>query len=278
MEIKLENLSFSYGSTPIFKDINLVIDKPELVCILGPNGAGKSTLMHCMNKLQTPTSGTVYLDGKDLASYSLKELAKLVSFVPHSEDTTFSMTVLDTVLMGRMPHTGTIMSQEDVLIAAENIKLLGMQDFAMHGFDELSAGQHQKVMIARSLTQEPKVMLLDEPTANLDVKFQMLVMRLLRDVARLKGITVVTICHDLNVTSMYADRVVMLYDHRIYADGTPREVLTVDNIRTLYGIECQIIDIQGRPHIALLDGDELDSHLEDNMARRSPGTDGGKLD
>ncbi|MBR4226263.1 MAG: ABC transporter ATP-binding protein [Candidatus Methanomethylophilaceae archaeon] len=278
MEIKLENLSFSYGSTPIFKDINLVIDKPELVCILGPNGAGKSTLMHCMNKLQTPTSGTVYLGGKDLASYSLKELAKLVSFVPHSEDTTFSMTVLDTVLMGRMPHTGTIMSQEDVLIAAENIKLLGMQDFAMHGFDELSAGQHQKVMIARSLTQEPKVMLLDEPTANLDVKFQMLVMRLLRDVARLKGITVVTICHDLNVTSMYADRVVMLYDHRIYADGTPKEVLTVDNIRTLYGIECQIIDIQGRPHIALLDGDELDSHLEDNMARRSPGTDGGKLD
>ena len=278
MEIKLENLSFSYGSTPIIKDINLVIDKPELVCILGPNGAGKSTLMHCMNKLQTPTSGTVYLDGKDLASYSLKELAKLVSFVPHSEDTTFSMTVLDTVLMGRMPHTGTIMSQEDVLIAAENIKLLGMQDFAMHGFDELSAGQHQKVMIARSLTQEPKVMLLDEPTANLDVKFQMLVMRLLRDVARLKGITVVTICHDLNVTSMYADRVVMLYDHRIYADGTPKEVLTVDNIRTLYGIECQIIDIQGRPHIALLDGDELDSHLEDNMARRSPGADGGKLD
>ena len=262
MEIKLENLSFSYGSVPIFNDINLVIDKPELVCILGPNGAGKSTLMHCMNKLQTPTSGTVYLDGKDLKSYSLKELAKLVSFVPHSEDTTFSMSVLDTVLMGRMPHTGTIMSQEDVLIAAENIKLLGMQEFAMQGFDELSAGQHQKVMIARSL------MLLDEPTANLDVKYQMLVMRLLRDVAKLKGITVITICHDLNVTSMYADRVVMLYDHHIYADGSPAEVLTKDNIKILYGIDCQIFDVQGRPHIALLDGDELDSHLGDNTTTK----------
>ena len=271
MEIKLENLSFSYGSVPIFKDINLVIDRPELVCILGPNGAGKSTLMHCMNKLQTPTSGTVYLDGRDLKSYTLKELAKLVSFVPHSEDTTFSMSVLDTVLMGRMPHTGTMMSQEDVLIAAENIKLLGMQEFAMQGFDELSAGQHQKVMIARSLTQEPQVMLLDEPTANLDVKYQMLVMRLLRDVAKLKGIIVITICHDLNVTSMYADRVVMLYDHRIYADGSPAEVLTKDNIRMLYGIDCQIIDVQGRPHIALLDGDELDSHREDYLARRSAG-------
>ncbi len=269
MEIKLENLSFSYGSTPIFKDINLVIDKPELVCILGPNGAGKSTLMHCMNKLQTPTAGAVYIDGKDLKSYSLKELAKIVSFVPHSEDTTFSMSVLDTVMMGRMPHTGTMMSQEDVLIAAENIKLLGMQEFAMQGFDELSAGQHQKVMIARSLTQEPQVMLLDEPTANLDVKYQMLVMRLLRDVAKLKGITVITICHDLNVTSMYADRVVMLYDHHIYADGTPSEVLTEENIKILYGIDCKILDIQGRPHIALLDGDELDSHLSENYVKRS---------
>ncbi|MBO4229437.1 MAG: ABC transporter ATP-binding protein, partial [Clostridia bacterium] len=173
MEIRLENLSFSYGPVPVFEDINLTIDKPELVCILGPNGAGKSTLMHCMNKLQTPTSGTIYIDGKNLKSYSLKELAKIVSFVPHSEDTTFSMPVLDTVLLGRMPHAGTIMSEKDVRIAAENLKLLGMQDFAMHGFDELSAGQHQKVMIARSLTQEPKIMLLDEPTANLDVKFQM---------------------------------------------------------------------------------------------------------
>ncbi len=278
MEIRLENLSFSYGSTPIFNDINLVIDKPELVCILGPNGAGKSTLMHCMNKLQTPTAGAVYLDGKDLKTYSLKELAKLVSFVPHSEDTTFSMSVLDTVMMGRMPHAGTMMSQEDVLIAAENIKLLGMQDFAMQGFDELSAGQHQKVMIARSLTQEPQVMLLDEPTANLDVKYQMLVMRLLRDVAKLKGITVITICHDLNVTSMYADRVVMLYDHHIYADGTPAEVLTEENIKILYGIDCQIIDVQGRPHIALLDGDELDSHLEDNMSRRRAASEEDKQD
>ncbi len=224
-----------------------------------------------MNKLQTPTSGTIYIDGKNLKSYSLKELAKIVSFVPHSEDTTFSMPVLDTVLLGRMPHAGTIMSEKDVRIAAENLKLLGMQDFAMHGFDELSAGQHQKVMIARSLTQEPKIMLLDEPTANLDVKFQMLVMRLLRDVAKLKGITVITICHDLNVTSMYADRVVMLCDHRIYADGSPKEVLTRENIVKLYGIDCEIIDIQGRPHIALLDGDELDSHLSDNMVSGSGG-------
>jgi len=268
MEIRMENMGFSYGPVNVFNSVNLTLDKPELVCILGPNGAGKSTLMHCLNRLKKPTEGKVYLDGRDLEEYSLKDLAKIISFVPHTEDTTFSMTVLDTVLMGRMPHCGTSFSQEDIIIAAENIKLLGMQEFALHNFNELSAGQHQKIMIARSLTQEPQILLLDEPTANLDVKFQMLVMRLLKDVARIKNITVVTICHDLNVTAQYADRVVMLLDHTIYSDGTPAEVLTKENISKLYGVECEIIESQGRPHIILLDGDELDSHLEENLVKR----------
>lgn len=263
-EIRLENLCFSYDpNVPILEDINLVIDKPELICILGANGAGKSTLMHCMNKLSTPTSGDVYVDGKNLKEYHLRDLAKIISFVPHQEESTFSMSVLDTVLMGRIPHSGNLMTSDDIRIAAENLKLLEMQAFAMRNFDELSAGQHQKVMIARSLTQEPKIMLLDEPTANLDVKYQMLVMRMLRDVARIKNITVITICHDLNVTAMYADRVVMLYNKGIYADGSASEVLTKENIELLYGVECQVMDIQGRPHIALLDGDELDSHIAD---------------
>lgn len=265
-EIRLEKLGFSYDPlVPILQDIDLVIDKPELICILGANGAGKSTLMHCMNKLSTPTSGDVFLDGKNLKEYHLKDLAKIISFVPHQEDTTFSMSVLDTVLMGRIPHSGNLMTADDIRIAAENIKLLEMQEFAMHNFDELSAGQHQKVMIARSLTQEPQVMLLDEPTANLDVKYQMLVMRMLRDVAKIKGITVITICHDLNVTAMYADRVIMLYNKGIYADGSAAEVLTKENIELLYGVKCEIMDVQGRPHIALLDGPELDSHIGDNL-------------
>ncbi len=267
MKIELKDLAFSYALNlpPVFEHVDLTIEKPELICILGPNGAGKSTLMHCMNKLKTPTHGEILVDGRNLKDFSLKELAKLVSFVPHTEDTTFSISVLDTVLMGRMPHTGAVMSPKDIQIAIENIKLLGMEEFALQGFDELSAGQHQKVMIARSLTQEPKLMLLDEPTANLDVKYQMLVMRLLREVARLKNITVVTICHDLNVTAKYADRVVMLYDHHIYSDGTPEQVLTKENITLLYGIDCEILEMQGRPHIALLDGDQLDPHLEENL-------------
>ncbi|MCQ2079459.1 MAG: ABC transporter ATP-binding protein [archaeon] len=262
MELRLENLGFSYGGEMVFENIDLTLDRSELVCIIGANGAGKSTLMHCMNRILSPTAGKVFLDGRELHSYGLRELARLISFVPHTENTTFSMSVLDTVLMGRLPHSGHSFKDEDIIIAAENLKLLGMEDYAIHNFDELSAGQHQKVMIARSLTQEPRIMLLDEPTSNLDVKYQMLVMRLLRDVARLKNITVITICHDLNVTSRYADRILMMHDHGIYADGTPQEVLTRENVKAVYGIDCEVFDLQGRPHIALLDGDELDSHLE----------------
>lgn len=261
MELKIEGLGFSYGPEKVLEGIDLVIDRPELVCILGPNGAGKSTLMHCLNKISKPSEGKVEIDGKDVAEYTLKELAKIMSFVPHAERETFPMSVLDTVLMGRIPHSGKMFKDRDLRIAAENLKLLGMQEYALHGFNELSAGQHQKVMIARSLTQEPSIMLLDEPTANLDVKYQMLVMRLLRDLAARKNITVITICHDLNVTAKYADRVIMLYDRHVFADGTPEEVLTRDNIRTLYGIDCEVMTLQGRPLIALLDSDELDSHL-----------------
>ena len=265
MEIRLENLGFSYGDKVIFKGVNLTLDRPELVCILGPNGVGKSTLMFCMNKLLKPTEGAVYLDGRDLGGMSLKEMAKVTSFVPHSEDATFSMTVMDTVLMGRLPHSGSGMSEKDMRIAAENIRLLGMEEFMMRGFDELSAGQHQRVMIARGLTQEPKALFLDEPTANLDVRYQMLVMRLLRDIARLKNITVVAICHDLNVTSMYADRILMLYDRGVYADGTASEVLTRENIRTIYNIDCEVSEKDGRPHIILKDDESLDSHLAENL-------------
>ncbi|MCQ2085564.1 MAG: ABC transporter ATP-binding protein [archaeon] len=263
MKIEVRDLEFSYGDINIFKDINLDINQSELTCILGPNGVGKSTFMFCINKLLKPTGGKVLLDGKDVAETSFKELSKIMSFVPHSEDATFSLSVMDTVLMGRQPHAGAVLTKKDLKIAAENIKLLGITELSNRGFNELSAGQHQRAMIARGRTQETQILLLDEPTANLDVRYQMLVMRMLRDIARVKKISVIVICHDLNVTSLYADRIILLSKGGVYADGTSEEVLTADNIREVYGVESEIIEKQGRPHIILKDSDSLDSHIEE---------------
>ena len=269
MEIKIEDLHLSYGTNEVLKGIDLTIDKPELTCILGPNGVGKSTMVFCINKLLKPTSGRVTIDGVDVKDIPLKEMAKYLSFVPHNEDTTFSLSVMDTVLMGRHPHLGERSRDEDLRIAAENIKLLGIEDLAMHGFDQLSAGQHQKVMIARGLTQEPKILILDEPTANLDVRYQMVVMRLLRDLAYYKKIIVLVICHDLNITSRYADRIIMLHEGKVFADGTAEETLTEENIQKLYNVTCEVTTQNGRPHVALIDSDDLDLHIADTLKSMS---------
>ena len=266
MKIEINDLVFGYkDSNPVLKGIDLEFDDASLICILGPNGVGKSTLLYCINKLVNLTSGTILIDGKDLKDLSFKDLSTIMSFVPHSEDSTFSMSVMDTVLMGRHPYSGFNYSDKDLAIAASNIKLLGLEEFSMRDYGELSAGQHQKVMIARGLTQEPKILMLDEPTANLDVRYQMLVMRLLRDIARIKGIMVLVICHDLNVTSMYADRIVLLSQGKVYADGTAEEVITRENVKDVYNIDCEITTVQGRPHVSLLDDDSLDSHIEAKM-------------
>ena len=261
MGIEINNLGFSYGDLNIFRNVTLDIKESELTCILGPNGIGKSTFMYCMNKLLKPTEGTVLIDGKDVTQMSFKELSKIMSFIPHSEDATFAISVMDTVLMGRHPHAGAVLTKHDLKIAAENIKLLGVADLANRMFNETSAGQRQRIMIARGLTQEPKFLLLDEPTANLDVRYQMTVMRMLRDIAHVKKIAVIVICHDLNVTSAFADRILLMSKGGIYADGTAEEVLTRENVKTVYGVDCEISTLQGRPHIALLDGPELDSHI-----------------
>ena len=265
MKIEIKDLHFTYahGDKEILKGINLTIEEPGLYCVLGPNGVGKSTMVYCINKLQKATSGSVEIDGKNVNDISFKEMARFLSFVPHNEDDTFSMSVMETVMMGRHPYLGEVDHKTNMRIAAENIKLLGIEDLAMHGFSELSAGQHQKVMIARGLTQEPQILICDEPTANLDVRYQMLVMRLLRDLAKLKKIIVIVICHDLNVTAQYADKVIMVYGGKIMANGTPEECLTTDNIRALFGVEADIGQLQGRPHVALLDFDGLDSHVEE---------------
>ena len=178
-EIKIDGLSFSYSSTPVLKDITLDLTGPKFVSILGPNGVGKSTLIHCINKILSPTGGTVMLDGKDVKDITIKEMAKQVGYVPYSANDTFPLTVVDTVLMGRHPHSKWGSLDKDLDIVYDTLKMLGISHLAMRNFNELSAGQHQKVMLARGLVQEPKVLLLVEPTSNLDIRHQLDVTKML---------------------------------------------------------------------------------------------------
>ncbi len=261
VRIDIEDLGVSYGDTCIWKNINLTLSEPGLVSILGPNGVGKSTLMYTINKILEPTEGRVLIDGEDVEEMPFKDIAKKVAYVPQSSGETFAMTVMDTVLMGRYPHSGYTVTKEDLEIAADCLMKVHMGDYAMSMFNELSAGQHQRVMVARGLAQEPELLMLDEPTSNLDIYHQISTMRLLRDIAHRRGIIVLVICHDLNVASRFSDRMIMFSQGRIYADGTPEEVITPETIHNVYRVNADVTTVQNRPYVIYYAEEENDNAL-----------------
>lgn len=272
MEIRIEDMDFGYDDVTILHNVNLVIDKPGLVCVVGPNGVGKSTLIRCINKLEVPDNGRITVDGIDILGLSLKEMARIIGYVPVTSSEMFSMTVYDTVMMGRHPYKSMGRTSElDDKIVKRSMKMMDVKHLALRDFDELSAGQHQKVAIARGLAQTPKVLILDEPTSNLDVRHQMQVTERLRDLAIENGMTILMISHDLNTSAKYADEIIMMaVPGFIYKVGTPQDVLTEESIRYVYGVDCKVIDDDGRPHIILkkpLPDDEIKEMHRDDDAR-----------
>ena len=250
--VKIEDMTFGYDENIILENVNLEINRPGLLCILGPNGVGKTTIVKCMNKLLKPKSGHVYLNGKDVSTMSLLQVAQTLAFVPNSSSSVFSMSVAEAILMGRHPRAGWTTSERDIKVVDAAIDLMGLQEFSSRDIRQLSAGQTQRVLIARGLVQEPEILILDEPTSNLDVKYQMDVMRFLKAYARDRQIPVIMVCHDLNITAAYADRVILMYDRNVYADGTPSEVLTAENIQTVYNVEAEVTERNGVPQIHLV--------------------------
>ena len=249
MKLKIKDLEFSYGSVPILKDVCLELASSEILGIVGPNGAGKSTLMRCINRILKPNGGSILLDGQEVKEMSRMEIARHMGYVPQTSTSVFPASVFDTVLMGRRPRIGWRSSEGDVEKVLEILKLLGIEQFALRDFNEISGGQQQKVVIARALAQEPDVLLLDEPTSNLDIRHQLEAMDIIKKLVKETGISAITAIHDLNLASRYSDRVIMLNGGSIFDVGNPASVLNPENIKHVYGVEAVVRNENGRPYI-----------------------------
>ncbi|MCW3134906.1 MAG: ABC transporter ATP-binding protein [Methanophagales archaeon] len=249
VKLKIKEVEFSYASVPILKNVCVELAESEMLSVVGPNGAGKSTLLRCIDRILSPQKGCILLDERDIKEMSRMELAKKVGYIPQSTTSIFSATVFDVVLIGRRPHISWRSSEEDTEKVLETLQMLNIEEFAMRDINELSGGQQQKVFIACALSQEPDVLLLDEPTSNLDIRHQLEVMDIIKTIVKEKRIAAIMAIHDLNLAARYADRIVMMNSGKIFAAGNPASVLTPDNIKSVYGVESEVMDKRGRPHI-----------------------------
>lgn len=244
MMLTVDGLAFSYRSEPVLDGVGFTVRAGESLAVLGNNGAGKSTLLRCIARVLRPGAGTVYLDGVDIHSLGSNGLARILGYVPQRTEASH-MTVYDAVLVGRRPHITWGVSRHDHEVVERVVAQLGLEDLALRPIDELSGGELQKTVIARALASEPRVLLLDEPTASLDLRNQLDVLDLVKRVTAEQGVAVVAVMHDLNLTLRFADSFLFLADGRVRACGGP-EVVTSETISAVYGVPVHVTSIGGR--------------------------------
>jgi iron complex transport system ATP-binding protein len=257
--VSCEHVSFAYGTISALSDVSLSVNEREVFGLLGPNGSGKSTLVRLLSGVLTPQHGDVQLAGRDLRTYGREELARQIAVVPQETTIELPFSVLEVVLMGRAPYLGRFgfERKQDLAIASRAMEQTGVSALAAREIHELSGGERQRVILARALAQEPRVLLLDEPTAFLDIKHQVEVYDLIRTLSREHGLTVIAILHDLNLAALYCDRLALLKAGRVFCLGAPEQVLTYTNVKAVYETEVYIglNDITGKVHILPLDAE-----------------------
>jgi iron complex transport system ATP-binding protein len=237
--IELDNVSLGYDHRAILHDVNMKARPGQVLGLVGPNGSGKSTLIKGMGRVIDLFSGHISVDGRDVRTIRRDELARLVATVPQDPALPGAFTTFEVVLMGRTPHLGLLRYEggRDLAIAWQAMEATHTQSFAERRVSELSGGERQRLVIARALTQQPKAMLLDEPTANLDINHQVEILNLVKSLCREQSLTVIIALHDLNLAAQYCDWMVMLNGGRVHAEGTPVDILTAPNIKSVYGAE-----------------------------------------
>jgi iron complex transport system ATP-binding protein len=249
--LSVEGLSLGYGDHAVIHGIDLSVLPGKITGILGANACGKSTLLKSMSRLLKPTTGTVLLDGRDVHSMPAKELARTLGLLPQSPIAPEGITVADLVGRGRHPHQGIMSrwSSADDEAVAFALDTTGTAELVDRAVDELSGGQRQRVWIAMALAQQTDLLLLDEPTTYLDAAHQVEVLDLLTDLNADSGITIVMVLHDLNLAARYCDKVVMIADGEVEAQGEPGEVFTEDRVEKVFGLNSRIIPdpVSGTP-------------------------------
>jgi iron complex transport system ATP-binding protein len=253
--ITANGASFKYGNNHVLHDMVFSSSPGEFQAITGPNGSGKTTLLKGMAGLIRPCAGSIKLNGRSISTFSREDIAKEIALVPQNAVLPELFTVMDIVLMGRTPHLGFLRyeSSKDVSIAVRAMEITQTEHLSTKRINELSGGERQRVIIARALTQEAEILLMDEPTANLDINYQAEILNFLRGLCREQNLTVIAALHDLNLASQYCDRITMLKGGRLWRQGRPAEVLDADSVKQVFGVDTYVFNhpVNGLP-VALI--------------------------
>lgn len=266
MQLDIDGVRFGYNSMPVLNGVGLKVNAGEMLGLIGPNGSGKSTLLKCINRILKPQKGSVFIEGRNINQMTLNEMAKCLGYVPQSSPTSFPLTVFEAVLLGRRPHVNWKLGERDKQIVYTILQKMELEDMALRNFNEMSGGEQQKVLMARALSQEPQVLLLDEPTSNLDLKHQLETLDVVTEVVKKNNLVAIMAVHDLNLAARYTDTVVMLKKGKVYAAGSYQETLTAANIREVYGVETEVIGTHDRPYIIPLASVKRKQEIVDMVA------------
>lgn len=243
--LKVEKLNYHYkGGPAVLENVSFTVEDGQFMAILGNNGVGKSTMLKCFNKILAPDSGKILMDGDDLLTMPGREIAKRIAFVAQNVPST-QMTVHDVVMLGRKPYMTWGFTEEDHGIVHEAMDQLRVSHLRGRFLSQLSGGERQKVMLARALAQQPKILLLDEPTSSLDIQNQYQVLDIVRGICHDTGITAIVVIHDLNLALRFCDRFLLLRQGRVYRCGT-KEILDREALLDVYKIHAQVVDVNGQ--------------------------------
>ncbi|BDR66562.1 ABC transporter [Clostridium tetani] len=238
MKLSVENINVELGNKKIVHNACITVNKGEFVGLIGPNGSGKSTLLKTIYRICKPKSGAIYLDGKNLLTMPIKDMARELGVVSQFNHIAFDIKVEDMVLMGRSPHKKMLEqdNEQDYKIAREMLEKVDMLNYAKRSFSTLSGGEKQRVLLARTLAQQVELLILDEPTNHLDIKYQIQILNLVKSLKT----TAVVALHDLNLAAAYCDKLYVMHNGNVVANGEPKDILTSQLIKEVYEVDCKI--------------------------------------